>query len=270
MMSLNNASLLVLSLVTTLMLFGCGEEPSDDINSTSGDAGVQKGDSDSSPGQEVDTSPTNSAPISPLSLLVGKKYIVDFDANYWIKPGGDPGKELGGYTPKFAFEFKTVDDTTGAFTALLGTTKNGVQNVCNKTYTLNGTLDSSTGATTFTTTAQDISEIIDGPDVSVLATLRGFTLSGEFYDQGAAYKSGGIMAELDGREIYSLFTLMDPVPANADVLCDNLYNLGVDCEACTLDANVVRCLTVEARLFKIQEAVALTLQEVAATDTSCI
>lgn len=263
MMSLKKTSLLVLTLVATCVFWGCGEEPDNE--------NVQQ---DSGPGGGTDTSvaTVDSSPIQQLSTLIGKTYILDFAVQYWIKPGGTPGEELGGYTPKFTFEFKTVDEAQNTFTALLGTAKNGAQDICNKTYTITGTLDTSlsTGPTKFVTDPIDIDAIIEGPDVKVLSTLRGFTLNGEFFDQGAGYKAGGIKAELDGGQIFSLFTLMDPVPTSADVLCDNLFNLGVDCEACSTDTTVMHCLTVEAALFKINEAVGLTLVEVAATDQTCL
>ena len=265
MMSLKKISLLVLSLIATSALVACGEEPSDnDPIPDGGPNGTDPGGSD--PGTAVD-----STPIVQKSTLVGKAYILSFDVQYWTKPGGSIGEELGKYTPKFTFQFRTVDDTLGTFTAVLGTAKNGAQDICNKTYTITGSFGSSAiGATTFTTNSLDVDAIIEGPAVKTLATLRNFTIKGEFFDQGAGYKAGGITAELDGNQIFSIFTKMNPVPTSSNELCSNLFDLGVNCEACSFNAGDEHCLTVEASLFKLNATAGFVINDVGATDQTCL
>ncbi len=266
-MSMKQVVLLVLSLTAMLSLVACGEEPDEGTP----DGGPSNGDTDSNVNSNALC--VDNTEVSDVNTLIGQKFILDFKADYWTKPGGDPGQELGSYTPKFAFEIQTVDAATNTFTAILGTAKNGAQDVCNMTYQIAGQLDSTSGSTVFSTTPLDVQVIIEGPveeGVKVLGTLRGFTIGGQFCNQGEDYKYGKLSAELDGAEIYELFTKMDPVPDSGPKLCENLNALGVICEECSFEAGTRLCLGVEAALFQISNSTTLTFQEVAATDTSCL
>ena len=249
----------MLSLFTLLaVLPSCGDEPRSDEK---GDGGPNGGDTGTETGSEL---PADNTPVSPLTQLVNKTYVLKIDKTAWTKPSGTAGEELGGFTPTFAFTISAVDEVAMTFTGLLGIAKDdGTQDTCNKTYPITGTLDNATGSTTFTITTQpaDIQAIIVGPDPypTAKATLRHFTLTGQFQDQGAKYKYGTLESELDGREIFNLFVLMDPVPANPDQLCSNLYSLGTPCEACTFEPATTYCLGVKAEAIKVQTSPTLTI-----------
>ena len=235
------------------------------------DGGVDGGiGSDAGPDTESDSDIIDDAPV-PWTSLVGKIYLLDIPNSHWTKPPGLSEENLGGLLPTFAFEILTMNAATGAFTARLGgiDAETGTQDTCTKTYPIEGWVDDD-GATKFVTVPLDIQVVAEGMDLKALATLHDFALTGQFINEGAGYKYGTLATELDGRDIYSLFTLMTPAPTDGDQLCANLNALGIVCEACTFEPTAVQCLSVMAEAFSVSASPTLTLTDIATIDPECL
>jgi hypothetical protein len=269
---MRNPKKVALMMLSMIALLGftpaCGEDPDDERTGIDTDSSTEGGGSDTT---AVDTDP-----VADLISLVGNVYLLDFPAEHW---GGNIGSEIGPYTPVFAFEILTVDAATGAFTARLASVKNGVQDPCNKTHTLNGTIapvTTTTGgaATGFSTVAIDVDTIIEGPvdqttnqPIKASATLHGFTLTGQFINQGAGYKYGVISVELDARDVYSLFV---QIPSTSgEELCEKLGGMNFPCAVCTFEPASTLCMALAAEAFKANIS-SITLIDIPEFGAGCL
>ncbi len=202
--------------------------------------------------------------LSAISELVGKTYILDIPSAKWTAPEG-LGSEIVKVQPKYAFQVTAVDESALTFTVLLGTAKNGAQDLCNKTYMIEGTLDAED--MTFTLGPIDVQTYFVGPQTEAMAVCHDFSVSGQIIDEGAGLVSGEMTAELDARDIYPLFYMASYTTGEA--LCADLNANGLSCTECSYESGSDLCLDFTAEDFEVDDSSELTLTQVPAFDESC-
>lgn len=203
--------------------------------------------------------------LSAISELVGAKYILDIPSAKWTAPEG-LGDEIVKVQPKYAFEVTDVDEAALNFTVLLGTVKDGVQDLCNKTYVIEGKLNAED--MTFTLGPIDVQTFFIGPETEAMAVCHDFSISGQIMDEGAALVSGEMTAELDARDIYPLFYMASYTDGAA--LCADLSANGLDCNQCSYESGSAMCIDFAAEDFSVDDSPDLTLTQVSAFDENCL
>lgn len=244
----------------------CGDSPDDEsdpddtgTDDTDNDDTDNETDTSSSSDSESDTS--DDGPISDLTTLIGKTYIVEIPQENWTQPAG-VGSEIGGYVPYFAFEITNVTGTD--LEILLGTADGQAQDMCNKTMKVTGVVDDNPH---FKIGPMDFEAIVEGDEKNVIATVHDMVLQGQFTNQGAAFKRGTFNGVVDFRDIYELFTLLEnPTP---DSICTTAPSFGFQCEECFFDQQTY-CISLMAENFKANEVPNLSLSEVAEMDETCL
>ncbi len=202
-----------------------------------------------------------------LAGLEGKKYIINADSAHWTSPPNFAA-EIASVDPGFAFEILKVDPAAMTFTALLASTKEGVQNPCNKTYFVPATLHA--GETiSFTIGPVTIQSILQGEEnTKTLTNYYDFTITGHFADQGTEFRDGTFETVLDMRETYTMFYQLDP--SSGVKICEWASSGGMDCSSCPADPDAFLCLPFTAELHPVPNVPDLFLSEIPEFDADCI
>jgi hypothetical protein len=180
-----------------------------------------------------------------VARSVGNAYVVDIGSEQWTLPPGF-ASDVQGYGqeeyPVFTFQIVAADPGAMTFSALLGTTKNGVQDVRNRTYLIGGTLkDQGDAGLDFTLGPMDIQSIIFGPTTNTLATFYRFTLTGRFAAEASRVERGTLTTAAKASEIYNLFYVASPM--SGQELCQQfLVRSNYQCIACPAEPTVALCL----------------------------
>ena len=203
--------------------------------------------------------------LSALSELTGKTYILDIPSAQWTSPAG-LGDEIVKVQPKYAFQVIDIDESALTFTVLLGTAKNGAQDLCNKTYVIDGALNAED--MTFTLGPIDVQTYFVGPKTEAMAACHDFTISGQIVDEGAGLVSGEMSAELDTRDIYPLFYMANV--SSGEALCTEIASWNMSCADCSYEPDASMCLDFVAEDFEVADSPDLTLTDVPAFDEFCL
>jgi hypothetical protein len=203
--------------------------------------------------------------LSALSELAGKTYILDVPSAQWTSPAG-LGEGIVKVQPKYAFQVIDIDESTLTFTVLLGTAKNGAQDLCNKTYVIDGALNAE--EMTFTLGPIDVQTYFVGPETEAMTICHDFTISGQIVDDGAGLVSGEMSAELDTRDIYPLFYMTNV--SSGEALCTEIASWNMSCAECSYEPAASMCLDFIAEDFEVADSPDLILADVPAFDESCL
>jgi hypothetical protein len=184
-----------------------------------------------------------------VARSVGNAYIVEIGSQQWTLPPGFASDVQGDgpqVYPVFTFQIVTADPGSMTFSALLGTAKNGVQDLRNRTYLMNGTLkDQGDAGLDFTLGPMDIQSIIFGPTANTLATFYRFTLAGRFVAEASRVEYGTLKTAAKASEIYNLFYVA--LPTSGQELCQQfVVQANYQCTACPGAPSVALCLEFEA------------------------
>jgi hypothetical protein len=207
------------------------------------------------------------------SGLVGNSYILRISREQWTRPPmlaevvhNDTGMDY----PVFAFRVLQANPATRTFSTLVGTMRDGLQDMRNKTHVVGGTIaGGGDGTLSFELGPMDIQTILFGPESNTLANYYGFTLTGRFTAQGQYADHGTFDTVMKASEIYNLFFLV-PI-TSGDELCRLFSQYArYDCTACPAEPSTPLCLPFQALDFSIAIAPDLVLREVADFDGESI
>lgn len=169
----------------------------------------------------------------------GKTYLLDVTERDWAEPRGI-GSEIDNFVPNFLMRIEGESPDT--FDVVMATaTPDGVQDPCNLTSMVTGTRGAdgvAIGPTEFPLHIQHTEEpvAVDGP-------IYDFKLTNVLPRGRALSEEGELVATMDFRDIYELFTLIDnPTP---ELVCQELGGMYGDCVPCPNDGEPF-CLTVKA------------------------
>jgi hypothetical protein len=169
----------------------------------------------------------------------GKTYLLDVTERDWAEPRGI-GSEIDLFVPNFLMRIE--GESPEEFDVELATaTAEGVQDTCNLTSMVAGTKGPdgvAIGPTTFPLHIQHTEEpiAVDGP-------IYDFKITNVLPQDGKTSDSGELVATMDFRDIYELFTLVeDPTP---ETVCEVLAESYPPCAPCPDDGEPF-CLTVKA------------------------
>ena len=220
-----------------------------------------------SSGPSEDVIGTQSAALQILTDLEGKKYIFDIPSANWSEPP-EFGDEIVKVQPLLAFEIVAIDEAHLTFDAFMGAAKDGVQDMCNTTATVQGVITDEEEPSFILgpMNAQDI--VFVGPESKALSASHDILITGKFVGDSAELVSGSLEALLDAREIYPLFYETDA--ASGEALCEMMAEWELPCEECTFDPGVDLCIYFEAEDFTISEMPDLVLTEITEIAESCL
>jgi hypothetical protein len=192
----------------------------------------------------------------------GKTYLLDVTENDWSEPRGI-GSEIDDFVPNFLFRIE--GESPESFDVVMATaTADGLQDPCNLTSIVTGAKGPdgvAIGPTKFPVHIQhNVDPIaVDGPIYDL--TLMNVLPKGE-----KTSETGELVATMDFRDIYELFTLVeDPTP---ETVCEVLAESYPPCAACP-DDGLPFCLTVKA-IFLGATAIESPIEPIDAIDeTAC-
>lgn len=251
------------------LICGCGDDSSDD--SAANDNGETANDDSESgsdrtshqdTGSAVESDSDSSFPALPdLASLQNRVFVLAIAPGNWTKPAG-VGSEIGTYVPSFAFEVESVDGNE--LDVLLGTVDGEEQDPCGKTHAIEGSVEQNPH---FDLGPVDFETVVTGPEKSVIATIYGLGIEGDFTENGGKIRYGRFTGVIDIREIYELFNKL-PNPT-AELICQTAPTLGFQCEACPTDDESF-CITVVAENLSINEVSSLSLDQVVEIEAVCV
>lgn len=166
-------------------------------------------------------------------------YLLDVTEQDWAEPRGI-GTEIDAFVPNFLMKIEGETDTTvDVLIAAAG--PDGKQDPCNSTSMVTGTKGAefvTFGPTEFPLHIQHVDE-----PIAVNGLIYGFTISNVLPKGGALSEDGELVATMDFRDIYKLFTLIiNPTP---ETVCTALEESYGSCQPCPNDGQPF-CLTVKA------------------------
>lgn len=181
-----------------------------------------------------------------MSPWVGKSYLLSVPEDNWIDPQGI-GPEIGPHVPSFLMR---VDAGTSDSVSLTLTSADatGAQEMCTPTTTVAATTGGPYPGVQIGPVDFPVHLKNQNDPVQVNATIRGLTIT-NVLPGAAPAEEGELMATMDMREIYPMFTLLtNPDP---DSVCNALESFEAPCEPCT-DGQLY-CLTITAILLGATE-----------------
>lgn len=169
----------------------------------------------------------------------GNTYLLQVAQNNWFKPRALANDSLvNDIVPDFLIG--VAAGSNGALKVTLATS-NGTQDLCNPTTEVSA---SNANQPKSLIAADAFPMRMSQPDASVFAnaTIRDFSLT-DILPGVSPAKSGSLSAEVDVRDVYTLFTLIPD--ASKDSVCASLAQVGAPCAPCSSDGEAY-CLTLEA------------------------
>lgn len=166
-------------------------------------------------------------------------YLLDVTEQDWAEPRGI-GSEIDAFVPNFLMQKVSETDTTVDFLVATADAE-GKQDPCNKTAMITATKGPdfvTIGPTEFPLHIQHVDE-----PIAVNGMIYGFSISNVLPKGNTLSEEGELVATMDFRDIYPLFTLIiNPTP---DSVCTALEESFGSCQPCPNDQGPY-CLTVKA------------------------
>ncbi len=212
--------------------------------------------SEAEPGNEPDPAPAT----NPWN---GQTYMLDVTERDWSEPRGI-GSEIDLFVPNFLL--KIEGESPDTFNVMVATAKaDGSQDTCNLTSMVSAAKNTdgavAIGPTEFPLHIQHVDE----PDIAVDGPIYDFTITNVLPNGGATSDMGELVATMDFRDIYRLFTLIvNPTP---DSVCSALGDSYEPCAPCPNDGEPY-CLTVKA-IYLGATPTTTVIEPIAQLDPSC-
>ncbi len=192
--------------------------------------------------------------------FAGHTYLLSIPRGAWE---GQLGSEVSDSVPEFVLK---VEAGSGGYDVMLGTAREGEQDMCNKT----ATVSASGSYPSFQLGPVDYRIYVRHPvqAIAVDAMAYGLTMTDILPTEDMPASEGTLSAMMDAREIYPLFPAIAPEPT-PDRVCETVANeeLG-QCEACPDDGEEY-CLELSATYLGADEVNDLDLQPVDSVPASC-
>ena len=195
---------------------------------------------------------------------VGQTYLLEIPSTRWSEPP-ELGTEIGEFVPQFVLDVQSSSGTT--LDVMVGTAKDGQQQMCNPTAHLEGTSaappEVQIGPGEFPIYLRN-----EDHDITVNATVHDLTITNVLPDGETLAEEGELQAVMDVRELYPMFVLlMSPTP---DRVCTAMEDVVGGCEPCPHDGETY-CLTIKATYLGATQLTDFALEPVDASsvDASC-